>query len=393
MRRLVVLVSAIVLLDTAFYAAVSPLLPHYVEELDLSKTAAGILAGSFAAGSFVGTIPAIWLSGRVGNKRTVLLGLAGLAVTCVAFGFAREIWLLDTARFLQGVASACSWTAGFAWVVERSPAERRGEVIGTPLGAAIAGALVGPVLGALATELSPEAVFTGVAVVAAGLALPVLGEQGTPAQGIQSGRARQAIARTGIRLGVLLVAIPALASGVVNVLLPLRMDVLGATGFAIGAAYLIAAGVEAAASPILGRVSDRRGRLVPIRGGLLAAAVILVLLPLPSSALVLGVMLTAFALAGAAFWAPSMALLSDEVELAGVPQGYAFAFTNVAWSTGQLIGNAGGGSLAEATADWVSYCLVALVCVLTLVAISRGSVSAASGSSSSPPDPEPSTSR
>ena len=48
MRRLVILVSAIVLLDTAFYSAVAPLLPHYVDELDLSKSAAGILTGSFA---------------------------------------------------------------------------------------------------------------------------------------------------------------------------------------------------------------------------------------------------------------------------------------------------------------------------------------------------------
>lgn len=390
MPRLVAVVSAIVLLDTAFYSAVAPLLPHYTDELDLSKTAAGILAGSFAAGCFVGTVPAIWLSGRLGNKRTTLLGLAGLALTCVAFGFARDIVLLDAARFLQGIASACSWTAGFAWVVERSPASRRGEVIGTPLAAAIAGALVGPVLGALASELGPEAVFSGVAVIATLLALPVLRETGTNPQGVQSERAKQAIGRTGIRLGTWLVAIPALASGVVNVLLPLRMDALGATAFAIGAAYLVAAGVESAVSPVFGRVSDRRGRLVPIRGGLLGAAVMLVLLPITSSALLLGTMLTLFALAGAAFWAPSMALLSDEVESAGVPQGYAFAFTNVAWSIGQLVGNAGGGSLAEATADWVSYALVAAMCALTLAFVSRVPADALSASSSSQPDPQPS---
>jgi len=46
MRRLFLLVCAVVLVDTAFYAAIVPVLPHYTEELDLSKSAAGILTAS-----------------------------------------------------------------------------------------------------------------------------------------------------------------------------------------------------------------------------------------------------------------------------------------------------------------------------------------------------------
>ena len=41
MRRLFWLVAAVVLVDTMFFAAVAPLLPHYSDELDLSKTGAG----------------------------------------------------------------------------------------------------------------------------------------------------------------------------------------------------------------------------------------------------------------------------------------------------------------------------------------------------------------
>jgi MFS family permease len=165
-RGLVVLVSAIVLLDTAFYAAVAPLLPHYVDDLGLSKSAAGILTGAYAAGSLAGAIPAGWLTGTIGAKRTTLAGLALLAVSSVAFGFAREVWLLDLVRFAQGVAGTLTWAAGFAWVVERAPPGRRGEAIGTPLAAAIAGAFLGPVLGTAADELGPEVVFAGVGVAA-----------------------------------------------------------------------------------------------------------------------------------------------------------------------------------------------------------------------------------
>ena len=66
-----------------------------------------------------------------------------------------------------------------------------------------------------------------------------------------------------------------------------------------------------------------------------------------------------------------MALLSDEVEKARVHQAYAFAFTNIAWSIGQLVGNGGGSALAQATADWVSYVAVAVLFAVTLARLTR----------------------
>jgi MFS family permease len=370
-RRLVLLVSAIVLLDVAFYAAVAPLLPHYVDEFDLSKTSAGILTGAYAAGNLVAAIPAGWLAGRWGVKPTTLAGLAGLAVSSVVFGLAQEIWLLDAARFTQGLAAACTWAAGFAWVVERAPPGRRGEMIGTPLAAAIAGALFGPVLGTAADHIGPEAVFSGVAVAAIALCVPAAREPAPPAEATDLARVVAASRTRAVQLGVWLVLLPALAAGVLNVLVPLRMDALGAASVAIGGTYLVAAALEAVLSPIVGRISDRRGRLVPIRVGLIAGAALLVVIPIPDSAALVAVLFVCVVLAAGAFWAPAMALLSDEVDRARVQQGYAFAFTNIAWSAGQLAGNGGGSALAEATADWVSYAAVALLFVATFAGLRR----------------------
>ena len=371
MRRLVLLISAVILLDVAFYAAVAPLLPHYVDELGLSKTSAGILTGAYAAGNLVAAIPAGWLAGRWGVKPTTVAGLIGLAVSSLVFGLAQDVWLLDAARFAQGLAGACTWAAGFAWVVERAPAGRRGEVIGTPLAAAVAGTLVGPVLGTAADEIGPEVVFAGVAVAALALAVPVAREPAAPGEAEDFRRVTAAARRPAIRAGVWLVALPALGAGVLNVLVPLRMDELGAASVAIGATYLIAASFETVMSPLVGRFSDRHGRLVPIRAGLVGATVVLVVITIPDSALLVAVLFVLIALSYAAFWAPAMALLSDEVERARVQQGYAFAFTNIAWSAGQLLGNSGGGALAEATADWVSYGAVAALCALTFAALIR----------------------
>ena len=62
--------------------------------------------------------------------------------------------------------------------------------------------------------------------------------------------------------------LPSMLSGLFDVLVPLRLDALGASGVAVGAAFLIAAALEAFSEPAIGRFSDRRGRLLPIRAGL-----------------------------------------------------------------------------------------------------------------------------
>ena len=144
MRRLFWLVAAVVLVDTMFFAAVAPLLPHYSDELDLSKTGAGVLTAAYPAGTFVGALPAGWLAIRWGVKPTLMAGLAMLGLSSLAFAFAGHIVLLDGARFIQGIGGACMWAAGMAWLVSAAPVERRGELIGAALSAAIVGVLLGP---------------------------------------------------------------------------------------------------------------------------------------------------------------------------------------------------------------------------------------------------------
>src|SRR4051812_30581224 len=153
-----------------FYAALTPLLPHYAQDLGLSKARAGILSGSYAFGALFAGIPAGMLATRLGVKRTILVGLGGMTVTTALFGFARSEWLLDTARLLQGAASSCSWTAGLAWLIADAPANARGRLIGSAMGVAIFGAMLGPVIGGIASLTSTQITFGGVASIGLGLA-------------------------------------------------------------------------------------------------------------------------------------------------------------------------------------------------------------------------------
>lgn len=370
MRRLVLLASAIVFVDTAFYAVVAPLLPSYVEQFDLSKTGAGVLAAANPLGTLIGAIPSGALAARFGPRRLVLLGLVLMAVSSVVFGFAQNVLLLDAARFVQGIGGACSWAGAMAWLLSEAPAERRGELLGTALGAAIAGALVGPALGGLAEATSPELVFSSVVVVAGVLAAWALT---TPQNHVRTGRGVGAVGRALRRPDVLramwLVTLPALAFGVLNVVGSLRLDGLGAGTAAVAATFLVAAGAEALMSPLVGRLSDRRGRLVPVRAGLAASALVLVALTLPGQALVLagGIVLLGGTLG--AFWAPAMAMLADAAERSGLDQGLAFGLVNLAWAVGQVTGSASSGALAQATSDAVPFLAVSVLCVVTLAAL------------------------
>ncbi len=70
MRKLLLLVSIVVLVDTSFYAAITPLLPELTDEYGLSKTGAGILAAAYPIGTFVGGLPGGFMAARVGVRPT-----------------------------------------------------------------------------------------------------------------------------------------------------------------------------------------------------------------------------------------------------------------------------------------------------------------------------------
>ena len=369
MRRLLLLVSAIMLVDAVFFSALTPLLPHYAETLHLSKAGAGILTGTFGIGTLVGAIPAGILAARLGPKTVALLGLGLLASTSLAFGFGGNVWVLDVARFLQGVGGACTWTSSLAWLVAVAPRERRGELLGTALGAGIAGALLGPALGSAAASVGTRPVFSGVAAVGVAIAAVVVAfPAARPAEPQRAGALLAGIREPDVRRGMWLVALAAILFGTVSVLAPLRLHHLGFGATAIGAAFLLSAALEAAMSPALGRISDRRGPVPLARAALVAAALVSVALPWPGNAWPLAALVVAGGIAFGSFWVPGMAVLAGGADRTGLDQSFAFVLFNLAWAAGEGAGSLAGGTLGQHLGDAFPYCGGAALCLLTLVA-------------------------
>jgi MFS family permease len=368
MRRLLPLVAVLVFVDTMLYAALTPLLPHFAHELGLSKFGAGTLAAAYAAGALIAGLPGGFAAVRIGPRRAVLVGLALMGLSSVAFALAGSFWTLFAARLVQGAGSAFTWSGAFAWLLAAAPRERRGELIGAAMGAAVVGALFGPVVGAAAALAGRTVIFSALGCLAVLLAAWTLSLASAPPERPSAAALAKAFGNGRFAGGLALLSMASLLSGILMVLGPLHLAAVGWGAGAIGAVWLLGAGVEAVASPLIGRLSDRRGALLPVRFALGAGVLLSLLLALGGRPLVYAPLVLIASVAYGALFTPAFALIADGAERVGLAQGMAFGLMNAAWAVGAVIGPAAGGAIAAGTGDWVPFVLAAGLCAGTLAA-------------------------
>jgi MFS family permease len=371
-RRLLALCCAIVLVDTIFYAALTPLVPYFNEEFGLSKSAVGLLGGAFGAGVLAGAAPGGYLASRAGVRTAALVGLVLMSLTSLGFALADETWLLGVTRFVGGFGSALSWVAAFTWLVARAPEERRGELIGVMLSAAVVDALLGPAFGSVAAIVGLVPAFATVTV--AGLVIAACASfepAPAPTGGGSLVGALGTIRQPRLLAGLWFLAISPLLFSALTVLVPLDLAAVGWGAAAVGAIFLVSAGFETVVHPLLGRWTDRSGYRPPVVAGLVLSMGILLVLAWAVNPWLVAVLVV---LAGGAFNAPLVpgtALFSRGTEKAGLDQAVAFAITNFAWASGYAVGAPLGGFLADLGGDAASYFFLTGVCLVTLALVRR----------------------
>ncbi len=367
MRRLLVLVSTVVFVDAMLFGALVPLVPGYADEFGLSKTGAGLLVASFGAGALLGGIPGGLAAARRGPKVAVVVGLALLAASSFAFALADGPWALGLARFVQGASSTTTWAGALAWLTVATPRERRGELIGIAFGAAVFGAILGPMFGAVADAVSVRVFFAAVGGVATLLAAWAASRPTAPPEAQAPGAVSRALRDRSFLGGLWLNTLPAWLFGTLVVLVPLQLDDGGFTPLAIGAVFLVAGLVETVVNPWLGRFSDRRGRMLPIRVALGASIVVAIAFAGLRGPYAVSALAILAAISFGAFYTPGMALVSDRAEIAGLSQALGFGIMNTAWAFGNMSGPALAGTVADAAGDAVPYLLAAALCLVTLL--------------------------
>ncbi|HLE99088.1 MAG TPA: MFS transporter [Gaiellaceae bacterium] len=371
MRRLLLLVSAIIFVDAMLFTALTPLIPGYAEEFDLSKLGAGILVGAFGAGALLGGIPGGLAASRFGPKRAVVAGLLLLAIASFAFALAESAGTLAAARFVQGFSSTTTWAGALAWIAVATPRDRRGSVIGIAFGAAVFGAVLGPVFGGVAHVLGVRASFAAVGAITFVFAVFAALVGSAASEALSSAGVGRALRDPRFLGGLWLNALPAFLFGMLVVLAPLALDAGGWSTLAIAVIFFVAGLAEAALNPFLGRLSDRVGPLLPARVALATSVVVAAGLAAATSPGLIALLVCLAAVSFGSFYTPGMVLTSNRAEAAGLAQGLAFGLMNSAWALGEVSGPTLGGALADAFGDAVPYLVAAAACAVTLIATTR----------------------
>lgn len=128
--------------------ALLPTLPLYVESLSGSTQQIGMVMGSFAIGLLLFRAQLGNLADRHSRKLVLMLGMAVVATAPLGYLLVHSVPWLMLIRAFHGISIAAFTTAYSALVVDYSPEQSRGELIGymslvNPIGVAIGPALGG----------------------------------------------------------------------------------------------------------------------------------------------------------------------------------------------------------------------------------------------------------
>lgn len=151
-RNNLLILFAAGLLFWSSLASLLPTLPLYVEDVGGTTQQVGFVMGAFAIGLLLCRPTLGKLSDQRSRKLVVLIGMAVVAVAPLGYLFVKSIPMLMVIRAFHGICIAAYTTGNSALVVDLSPVEKRGEVIGymsltNPLGVAI-----GPAIGGFLQE-------------------------------------------------------------------------------------------------------------------------------------------------------------------------------------------------------------------------------------------------
>ena len=322
--------------------ATLPVMPRYVKgPIGGGDFEVGVVTGAFAITGLACRPLAGHLADLRGRKFVVVLGAISTAIAAILYFVPAGVGGLIVARLFLGAGEGAVYTAGSAWIVDMTPPERRGRIIGL-YGLAIWGGLaLGPPIGELILQTtdSYELVwaFAALAPLCGGLLALRIPESFVPHPEVQSDRrwiSREAL-RPGLGLSLAIVGYATMAAFVV-----LHLD---ERGVGHGATVFTAFAVSVVGMRVIGGgLPDRYGSVPCVIGaGLIEACGLLLIAEATSMPIaVLGAIAMG---AGFSLLFPALALVVVNrvpVERRGVAMGTFTAFFDLGMGLGSPIAGA-----------------------------------------------------
>lgn len=354
---LLLLVCAVVLVDSVGYGVVVPVLPLYAKSLGIGDFANGFLFATYAIALFLSAIPFGILSDKYGRKPFVLFGMFAMAGSFVFYALAESYSMLVLARVLDGLTAAATWSAALALLGDRFEGSEMGSKMGWAMAAAAIGGIAGPLIGGILSDaLGYRAPFYAIAIACliGGIVAIFLEE---PPRAARSSTfswkmLRPVYTNKGVLVACVVTLVTTMGLGLLEPTMPLYLqETFKMTRTGIGILFGVTMLLYAAASPVAGKISDVVGRKKPILAGLIATAVITPFIVVFKSVPAVYIMMALFGASIAFFGTPSVPLITDALPQtadsgADNQYGAAYGLLNFCWSLGYALGPILGGALS-----------------------------------------------
>jgi MFS family permease len=358
------------------WTGLTPLIPTYVEQYDLTELEAGVVLAVASVGILVVSLPAGFITRRFSPRTMTVSATAVIAVAGLGTGLATSYHEIVLSRLVFGLGFGTLWVSMTAWL-DDAAGRYSARVLALTTTIVGVSSMLGPAYsGWVAQRFGSGAPFIGLAVVSGvTFLLLLLDRSGTglrkdpapPAREL----ARSARSDPDLRAMLLLTTSAALVWMTADLLVPLRLADAGYDVAAIGTAFSASSVLFIATSAITARRAERwaRPRIGAVSAAALAAcALVPALLPGTAAALVF--------LVGGGIVSGVLVALTFPFGLLAVARGAVTvavmsALANIIWALSGLLGPVAGGASAQVFGDRAAFVILTLVCVVTAVVVDR----------------------
>jgi MFS family permease len=271
-----------------------PTLPAYIEDLGGTTQQVGLVMGSFAIGLLLSRTYLGNLADRRSRKLVILIGTLVVGLAPLGYATMQAVVPLAAVRAFHGVSVAAFTTGYSALVVDLSPREQRGELIGYMTLAVPVGMAIGPAVGGFwAVSMGHGSLFL-LSAALGGLALALASQLKNEGSIMQVSLAKggkatisdrsfwQLLQTSSLLVPALILLLIGLLFGTLVSFLPLFMREIE-VDLNAGIFYSAAAIASFATRVFAGKASDRFGRGLFITFSLICYGVSMVLLTLAHS--------------------------------------------------------------------------------------------------------------
>lgn len=374
--RVVILVYLALFVGELSWSGVTPLIPSYIDQYDLSDFEGGLVLSIASFGILLASVPAGYVTRRVNARALTLGAMAVIALSGLAMGLLPSYPAILAARLVFGLAFGTLWVSMAAWLDDAAGDESPRVLALTTSVVGLSAMLAPAYAGWVADELGLSAPFLGLAAVTAVLfALLLMDRSGTGLRKDPAPPVRELVRAAGADPGLSTMLLLTVAAAVVwmtaDLLVPLRLDDGGFDASAIGLVFAGSALVFVVAGALTARGADRWAR-----PGIAATATLGLAVCTALPAVYLGVPVALVFLVGASITTGVIGALTfpfglQAVERGAVTVALMSALANIIWALSGMAGPTIGGAFAEWAGDRMAFAVLAAVSLVVAVVVGR----------------------